>query len=124
MATGNRLCAVPAASDTRVAAVYRRGKPIIPEGDTIIEADDEVFFVAAKRDIKKVISELRKLDRPVKHVINKFTAINVAGRAAPFAFATYSAVLCLAVVTRAVWKFERPLPGRAINGGLCAATDA
>ncbi|MAA75781.1 MAG: Trk system potassium transporter TrkA [Salinisphaeraceae bacterium] len=55
--------------DTRVAAVYRRGKPIIPEGDTIIEADDEVFFVAAKRDIKKVISELRKLDRPVKHVM-------------------------------------------------------
>lgn len=55
--------------DTRVAAIYRRGKPLIPEGDTIIEADDEVFFVAAKRDIKKVISELRKLDRPVKHVM-------------------------------------------------------
>ena len=26
---------------TRVAAIFRRGKPIIPEGDTIIEADDE-----------------------------------------------------------------------------------
>ncbi len=55
--------------DTRVAAIYRRGKPIIPEGDTIIEADDEVFFVAAKKHIKKVISELRKLDRPVKRVV-------------------------------------------------------
>ncbi len=55
--------------DTRVAAIYRRGKPIIPEGDTIVEAEDEVFFVAAKRDIKKVISELQKLDRPVKRVV-------------------------------------------------------
>ena len=55
--------------DTRVAAIYRRGKPIIPSGETIVEAEDEVFFVAAKRDIKKVISELRKLDRPVKRVV-------------------------------------------------------
>ena len=55
--------------DTRVAAIYRRGKPLIPEGDTVVETDDEVFFVASKRDIKKVISELRKLDRPVKRVV-------------------------------------------------------
>ncbi|MGD8938337.1 MAG: Trk system potassium transporter TrkA, partial [Gammaproteobacteria bacterium] len=32
--------------DTRVAAIFRRGNPIIPEGNTIIEADDEVFFIA------------------------------------------------------------------------------
>lgn len=55
--------------EMRVAAIYRRGKPIIPEGDTIVEAEDEVFFVAAKQDIKKVISELRRLDRPVKRVV-------------------------------------------------------
>jgi trk system potassium uptake protein TrkA len=55
--------------ETRVAAIYRRGKPIIPEGDTVLEADDEVFFVAAKKDIPQVISELRKLDRPVKRVL-------------------------------------------------------
>ncbi|MGH8529865.1 MAG: Trk system potassium transporter TrkA [Nevskiales bacterium] len=55
--------------DMRVAAIYRRGKPILPEGDTVVEAEDEVFFVAAKQDIKKVISELRRLDRPVRRVI-------------------------------------------------------
>jgi trk system potassium uptake protein TrkA len=55
--------------ETRVAAIYRRDRPIIPEGDTVIEADDEVFFVAAKKDIPQVISELRKLDRPVKRVL-------------------------------------------------------
>ncbi|ERJ17697.1 Potassium uptake protein TrkA [Salinisphaera shabanensis E1L3A] len=56
-------------ADTRVVAIYRRGKPMIPEGNTVIEADDEVFFVAARRNIKKVIGELRKIDRPVKRVM-------------------------------------------------------
>jgi len=32
--------------DTRVAAIYRNGKPIRPLGTTVIEADDEVFFIA------------------------------------------------------------------------------
>lgn len=55
--------------ETRVAAVYRRGMPIIPEGETIIEADDEVFFIAAKKDIRAVMSELRRLESPVRRVI-------------------------------------------------------
>ncbi|MDY6812261.1 MAG: Trk system potassium transporter TrkA [Pseudomonadota bacterium] len=53
---------------TRVAAIYRRGEAIIPEGGTVIEVDDEVFFIAAKRDIRAVISELRRLDKPVKRL--------------------------------------------------------
>lgn len=57
------------AVDTRVAAIFRQGSPIIPKGDTVIEADDEVFFIAAKRDIRSVMSELRRLDRPYKRVI-------------------------------------------------------
>ncbi len=55
--------------DTRVAAIFRRGKPIHPEGDTIIEADDEVFFIAARKNIRAVMSELRRLDKPCKRVI-------------------------------------------------------
>ncbi len=55
--------------DTRVAAIYRRNRPIIPEGTTVIEADDEVFFIAAKKDIRAVMSELRRLEKPARHVI-------------------------------------------------------
>jgi trk system potassium uptake protein TrkA len=55
--------------DARVAAIFRKGKPITPEGDTIIEADDEVFFVAARKHIRDVMSELRKMDKPVKRVL-------------------------------------------------------
>lgn len=55
--------------DTRVAAIFRRNRPIMPEGATVIEADDEVFFIAASRDIRAVIGELRRMDKPYKRVI-------------------------------------------------------
>lgn len=55
--------------EARVAAIYRRGRPIIPEGDTIIEAEDEVFFVAARDHIPKIIAELRREDQPVRRVM-------------------------------------------------------
>lgn len=55
--------------DTRVAAIFRRGKPILPEGSTVIEADDEVFFIAARKNIRAVMSELRRLDKACRRVV-------------------------------------------------------
>jgi len=55
--------------DSRVAAIFRRGRAIIPEGHTVIEADDEVFFIAARENIRKVMGELRQLDKPVKRIM-------------------------------------------------------
>ncbi len=55
--------------DTRVAAIYRRGHAILPEGHTVIEADDEVFFIAATKDIRSVMSELRRVDSPYKRIM-------------------------------------------------------
>jgi trk system potassium uptake protein TrkA len=60
---------LPANVDARVAAIYRRGRPIIPEGDTVIEAEDEVFFVAARKHIPKIMAELRRADKPLKRVM-------------------------------------------------------
>lgn len=60
---------LPAGVDARVAAIYRRGRAILPEGETIIEAEDEVFFVAAAEHIPKIIAELRRHDKPVKRVM-------------------------------------------------------
>jgi trk system potassium uptake protein len=59
---------LPAGVDARVAAVFRRGRPILPEGTTVIEAEDEVFFLADRRDIRIVMSELRKLDKPARRI--------------------------------------------------------
>jgi trk system potassium uptake protein TrkA len=55
--------------DTRVAAIFRQNRPIIPEGNTIVEANDEVFFLAASEHILKVMSELRRVDRPYRRVM-------------------------------------------------------
>jgi trk system potassium uptake protein TrkA len=55
--------------EARVAAIYRNGYPIQLDGGTIIQQDDEVFFVAARKDIRVVMSEMRKLEEPVRRVI-------------------------------------------------------
>lgn len=55
--------------DTRVAAIFRRDHPIRPQGTTIIEADDEVFFVAASNHIRAVMSELQRLEKPYKRIM-------------------------------------------------------
>lgn len=55
--------------ETRVAAIFRKGKAIIPEGSTVIEVDDEVFFIAEANDIRAVMSELRRKENNYKRVI-------------------------------------------------------
>lgn len=60
---------LPAKSDARVAAIYREGQLILPDGNTIIEENDLVFFLAAKRHIRTVMKELRPQDRPIRRVI-------------------------------------------------------
>lgn len=55
--------------DARIAAIFRRGTAIMPKGTTVIEADDEVFFIAARQDIKAVMSELQRLDDDYKRII-------------------------------------------------------
>jgi trk system potassium uptake protein TrkA len=55
--------------DARVAAIYRGGHSIDPEGDTIVQHNDEVFFIAATEDIRNVMSEMRKAEDPVKRVV-------------------------------------------------------
>jgi len=55
--------------ETRVAAIFRASGALLPEGDTIIEADDEVFFIAAKENIRAMMGELRKLEKPCKSIM-------------------------------------------------------
>jgi len=50
--------------DARVAAVFGKQGALFPTGDTVIEDGDEVFFVAAKKNIRKVMSELQRLEKP------------------------------------------------------------
>jgi trk system potassium uptake protein len=60
---------LPADVDTRVAAIFRQDVAIIPEGDTVIEVDDIVFFLAATRDIPVVMNELRRMGGPANRIL-------------------------------------------------------
>ncbi|MEM7218340.1 MAG: Trk system potassium transporter TrkA [Pseudomonadota bacterium] len=56
-------------ADTRVAAIYRRGTSIAPRGDTVIEPQDEVFFIAAREHINMVMAEFRQIERQYKRIL-------------------------------------------------------
>jgi trk system potassium uptake protein TrkA len=56
-------------TDARVLAVYRAGRMIRPEGDTIIEDGDELFFLAPTDSIRRVLTEMRKQDEPVRRLV-------------------------------------------------------
>ncbi|PHM31016.1 Trk system potassium transporter TrkA [Xenorhabdus innexi] len=55
--------------DSKVAAIFRQDRPIRPQGSTVIEAGDEVFFVAASQHIRAVMSELQRLEKPYKRIM-------------------------------------------------------
>jgi trk system potassium uptake protein TrkA len=54
--------------ETRVAAIFRQGHPIIPEGSTVVEDGDEIFFIAATANIRSVLKEMRRMDKPAKRI--------------------------------------------------------
>ncbi|MFM2397620.1 MAG: potassium transporter inner rane associated protein [Pseudomonadota bacterium] len=55
--------------DARVAAIFRHDRPIVPEGTTIVEDGDEIFFIAATKNIREVLKEMRRLDKPAKRIM-------------------------------------------------------
>jgi trk system potassium uptake protein TrkA len=56
-------------TEARIAAIYRDGKAMLPEGDTVIQEGDEVFFIADRKDIRVFMSEMRRLEDPVRRVV-------------------------------------------------------
>ena len=52
-------------------AIYRDGRAVPPEGDTVIADGDEVFFLAAREDIRRVMGEMRRGDDPVRRVADR-----------------------------------------------------
>ncbi len=55
--------------ETRIAAIYRNGESIVPDGNTLICDDDEVFFIAGRDDSRLVMNELRRPEDTVRRVV-------------------------------------------------------
>ena len=56
-------------TEGRIAAIYRHGKAMLPDGETVIQDGDEVFFIADRKDIRVFMSEIRRLEEPVRRVV-------------------------------------------------------
>ena len=55
--------------EVRVVAIYRDGRSVAPEGETVVEEGDEIFFLAARNEIRRVMSELRHGDDPARRIV-------------------------------------------------------
>ena len=53
----------------KIAIIYSGGKPIIPNGDTVIKAEDEVFFVSSQKSMNKLLQQIRIQDKPLKNIM-------------------------------------------------------
>jgi len=60
---------LPTGAEARIAAIYRKDKTIIPDGGTVIEENDTVFFLAAQKNIRTMMKELQPLHNPVRRII-------------------------------------------------------
>jgi trk system potassium uptake protein TrkA len=56
-------------TDARIVAIFRGTSTVQPLADTVIEDGDEVFFLSRTTDMRQVMKELRKADRPVKRIM-------------------------------------------------------
>ena len=56
-------------TETFVPAIYRKGKPFIPDGKAIIKENDEIFFLAAEKDIDSIVQEMRLQDTSSSRVM-------------------------------------------------------
>jgi trk system potassium uptake protein TrkA len=60
---------LPSDTDARIAAIFRGDQPVAPDGNTIVEAGDEVFILAAAEDIRPVLAQLRRMMKPVERIM-------------------------------------------------------
>jgi len=56
-------------AEARIVAIYRAGRSVPIAGDTVIDDGDEVFFLAARADLRRVMGEMRKQDDPVRRIV-------------------------------------------------------
>ncbi len=55
--------------DYRIVLIFRDGKPLIPDGDTVIKTNDELFFLSSSDSIDRLLQVIRNNEKPLKNII-------------------------------------------------------
>jgi len=63
------LCAHVPNIEARIVAIFRADRPVPTDGETRIEAGDEVFCLAPTKQIRAFLAQLRPLERPVRGIM-------------------------------------------------------
>ena len=53
----------------RVVAIFRQGHPLPVNGQAVIKSGDEIFIVAPRKEVHRVLKSLNKLEAPIKRII-------------------------------------------------------
>jgi trk system potassium uptake protein len=93
-------------ADARIAAIYRKDAAVTPKRNTVIEPDDEVFFLAATEDLRKVLAAFTRVDKPVRRVMIAGGG-NIGYRLARAVESRYTVKLIEMNATRAEWLAEQ-----------------
>ena len=56
-------------AEARIAAIWRDGRPIDPTGETVVQEGDEIYFIAARDHIQRMMGEIRRAEAPVRRVV-------------------------------------------------------
>ena len=52
-----------------VASIYRKGKPFVPDGDTVIRESDEVYFISSSDNIDQIVNEFREDEKEYSRIM-------------------------------------------------------
>ena len=56
-------------TDAFIASIYRKGKPFIPSGETIIKENDEVYFISSEKNTDQIVDEFRDHEETYSRVM-------------------------------------------------------
>lgn len=56
-------------TEYRIVTIFREGNGIIPDGDTVINKDDELFIITSPKNIRAILKSIRQLEEPTKRVM-------------------------------------------------------
>ncbi len=63
------ICSKLPEIEIRIVAIFRAGRSIIPDGNTEIEPNDEVFFIGAPKHIRTLLKTIRSTEKAAKRII-------------------------------------------------------
>jgi len=53
----------------KIAIIFRDNQAIIPDADTVIEANDEIFFISSQKSIRQILQVIRFKEKPLKSIM-------------------------------------------------------